>query len=86
MVDVEKFGRKRSGVVMYVEKTIQDCEELLEDCVNNKDVLVGTVTVMKKKMELIVDLMDKIIDTITDGAYVNKEIDTCENLNEKLKR
>ena len=84
MVDVEKLGKKRSALTNYVCKLVETCETYILDPKTNRNALESNVEILKKKLESIVDITDRIIDELDDESIMGKQIEECAKTEQKV--
>ena len=85
MVDAEKLGKKRNGLIQYVEKTMVDSQNYLDaDAAVGKEEIIGTCNVLKRKIETIVKITEEIMDLLDDENYIVRELEICGKVERKV--
>ena len=85
MVDAEKLGKKRNGLIQYVEKTMVDSQNYLDaDAAVGKEEIIGTCNVLKRKIEMIVKITEEIMDLLDDENYIVRELEICGKVERKV--
>ena len=69
MVDVEKLRKKRNAMMACVENLIIDCENWIRhDVVANKIDLEISCGILKRKVVMLIELTDDIVDELNEES------------------
>ncbi|XP_066925594.1 uncharacterized protein [Clytia hemisphaerica] len=84
MVDVEKLGKKRNALTSYVNKLILECEEWNKDAKSNKNALETTCKVLNKKLQIIIEITDNIVDELDDEEQMGIQYEKCSKVERRV--
>ncbi|XP_066923466.1 uncharacterized protein [Clytia hemisphaerica] len=84
MVDVEKLGKKRNALTSYVNKLVLECEEWNKDAKSNKNALETTCKVLNKKLQIIIEITDNIVDELDDEEQMGIQYEKCSKVERRV--